>query len=132
MEPSQNAALEMELEEKQKRIEYLAGELDRRFKDITYSIGRSQFANLMNMSYSYISEILNTSGIQKPFQAGMIPALIVERPEKFMEVIVNFVCDLTRYEHPEKKPELPPKQELDVLKNKLKSKGLDALFPEHF
>ncbi len=132
MDKNQTSFEDMELEQLQKQVEFIAGELDRRKKDLAYCIGRKELAASSGLSYSYISEILNTSGNQKPFPDSLEPVLILKTRDKYKERIIDFLCDLTSYEHPEKKAKKPPEQELKELKKALKAKGMDVLFPEHF
>ena len=121
---------DIEIQEKQGRIKALAAELDRRLKAVAFSIDRHEFATLNDKSYSYIAEILNTNNEdgQKPFQVKFIPCLITENPEKFKEEVIDFLCELAGYISPEKKRNLTPADELNLIKQKIKAHGLEALF----
>lgn len=132
MDKTQSSFADMEVEQLQKKVEFIAGELDRRLKEIAYCVGRKELSACTGLSYSYISEILNTSGAQKPFQLSMVPALIIRKPDKFKELLIDFFCDLTDHEHPDKKAKKPPEQELRELKKALKDKGMDVMFPEYY
>lgn len=123
---------DMELKTIQAQVEVMAAELDRRRKDVAYCVGRKRFGLIIDKAPSYVNEILNTNGLQKKFQPEMEPALIAENPDKYVELVVNYLCDLCGYQHPEKKAKKPPEQELRELKKALKQKGMDVLFPEHF
>lgn len=123
---------DMELKSRQAQMEVIAAELDRRKKEIAYCIGRKRFGLLIDKAPSYVNEILNTNGLQKKFQPEMEPALILENPDKFKELVIDLLCDLCGYDHPEKRAKLPPEQELKNLKKELKAKGLDVVFKEFF
>jgi hypothetical protein len=132
MESNQMSFDDMELKSVQAQMEVIAAELDRRKKEIAYCIGRKRFGLLIDKAPSYVNEILNTNGLQKKFQPEMEPALILENPDKFKEIIIDYLCDLCGYQHPEKKAKLPPEQELKQLKRELKARGLDKVVPEYF
>jgi len=123
---------DMELEKFQKHSEFVYGELDKRKKEIAYCIGRKELVTLSGLAYPTIAEILNTSGGQRPWPPALDPILILKKPDKYTEVITNFICDLTDRVHPEKKATKPPEQELKDLKKAIKAKGLDVLFQDHF
>jgi len=132
MESNQMTFDDMELKSIQAQVEVMAAELDRRRKDVAYCIGRKRFGLIIDKAPSYVNEILNTNGLQKKFQPEMEPALIIENPDKYAEQVINYLCDMTGYEHPQKKAKKPPEEELRELKKALKAKGLDPAFPEYF
>jgi hypothetical protein len=121
---------DVEVQEKQGRARALAAELDRRLKAVALGLDRHDFAAINDKSYSYMCEILNTNNEdgQKPFQAKFIPSLIIESPEAFKEQVIDFLCELTGHKPPEKKSPLSAEEELELIKRKIKSHGLEALF----
>lgn len=121
---------DIEIQEKQARIRTVAAELDRRLKAVALTIDRQRLATLNDKSYSYISEILNTNNEdgQKPFQVKYIPSLLVEKPEEFKTLIVDFFCELTDHFPPEKKTPLTPEEELRAYKKIIKEHGLEPIF----
>ena len=129
---SQGDLEEVVIQQKQVRIRVLAGELERRLKTVAHSIPRETFALVNDKSYSYVSEILNTNSeeTQKPYQVKLIPSLITENPERFAEEVINWLCDLCGREHPQKKRELTPVEELALLKQKIKDHKLERLFED--
>ena len=130
----------IEIEEKQAKIKVLTAELEKRFKAVALGIERNKFAAINNKSYSYVSEILNTNTPEelsddpdkrrKQFPQSFVAASIIENPEKFMEEIINFLCDLLSYEYPKKKSALTAKEELEYIKEIIKDKKLQPIFPE--
>lgn len=121
---------DVEISEKQARVKALAAELDRRLKAVALSLDRQNFAAINDRSYSYISEILNTNceDSAKPFQVKFIPAEIIEAPEAFKRDVLDFLCDLCGYEHPEKKRDMTPEEELRQLKDQIKQHKLEKVF----
>ena len=124
----QMAFEDIEIQQKQAKVRELASELDRRLKEVAHGIERKHLATLNDKSYSYISEILNTNGDQKPFQVSLIPSLIIENPDAFKRVIIDFLCELIGHKAPEKKKELCPEEELAIIKQKIEEHGLAKIF----
>jgi len=116
--------------QKQAMVKELASELDRKCKEVAYSIKSAELAIVNDVSYQYIREILNTNGDQKPFQLKLVPSLIILNPEKFVETVLYYLCDLCGYEHPEKKRKLTPEEENKIIKQKFKEHGLTSLLRE--
>lgn len=123
---------DIEIQEKQARIKVIAAELDKLYKGVALSMDRPHFATLIDKSYTYVNDILNTNNEegQKPFQAYMIAALIVETPKLFTEMVLSYINNLCNLKAPEKRSELTPEEELKFIKNKIKAHGLEPLFKE--
>jgi len=123
---------EVIIQQKQVRIKVLACELEKRLKAVALSIPREAFALVNDKSYSYVSEILNTNSEegQKPYQVKLIPSLTTENPDKFTEEVINWLCDLCGREHPEKRKEMTPEEELRLLKRKIREHKLESIFEE--
>lgn len=121
---------DIELQAKQARLKAAGHELDRRCKAVALSLNRSELAAVNDLSYSYISEMLNTNNEQKqkPWQMSLIPSLAVENPERFAEEVLFFLCDLCGREYPEKKRDLTVEEELTAYKRIIKDRGLEPLF----
>jgi hypothetical protein len=103
----------------------IAAELDKRCKEVAGSVDSQKLATLNDVTYQYIREMLNTNGEQRPWQLKMLPSLIQAAPEKFVDVILFWFCDLCGYNPPEKKKELTTEEELKLLKSKIKEMQLD-------
>ena len=121
---------DLELQERATRNKVLAAELDRRFKSVGHSVDRQDLAAILDVSYSYLSEILNTNGEQKRFKSHHIPALVLENPDLFMVEVVGFLCEVAGYKPPEKKRTLPAEEERDNLLKKIRQHGLERIFEE--
>ncbi|MDF1536085.1 MAG: hypothetical protein P1S46_06215 [bacterium] len=121
---------DLEIQERATRNKVLAAELDRRFKGVAHSIDRQDLASILDVSYSYLSEILNTNGEQKRFKTHHIPALVLENPDLFMSEVVGFLCEAAGYNPPEKKRTLTPEEELARLMKKIRERGLEPLFTD--
>lgn len=130
MNAVQMTLADIELQEKQARIKAVAAELDRLYKGCAATIGRKHFAALCDKSYTYINEILNSNNEQeaKPFQAGMIAALLVEAPDAFFTSVVGYMCDLADREYPRKKRPMTAEDEVKFLWRTIKAHGLEKLF----
>lgn len=124
---------DVEIQEKQARIRFLAAEVDRRLKAVALTVDRHRLATLNDKSYSYISEILNTNNEdgQKPFQIKFIPSLLIERPEEFKSQVIDFLCELTGYLPPKKKSLLTPEEELCLYRKIISEHGLEPIFKKH-
>lgn len=121
---------DLEIQEQMIRCCTLAADLDRRLKDVAYSIDRKDLAMVNDISYSYLSEMLNTNGDQKPFKTPMIPSLLLLAPDLFAQEVLGPLCDLAGYEMPEKKRLLTPEEELKKLKRRIREHGLEPLFKD--
>ena len=129
----------IEIEEKQAKVKVLCSELEKRFKAVALGIDRNKFAAINNKSYSYVSEILNTNTPEdlgddekrrKQFPQSFVAASIIENPEKFMEEVVNFLCDFLGYDYPKKKSPFTAEEELEYIKEIIRERKLQTIFPE--
>ena len=120
------------LSEKLARSQALAQELDRRCKSVAYSIGRAKTATILDITISYANELLNSNNEtgQKHWQQKFNPALALESPDIFKREVIDFLCDICGYEHPEKKRTMTPEEELKAVKKIIKAHGLEPLFKE--
>ena len=129
---SQGHLDEILIQQKQAKIAVLVSELERRLKAVALGISRETFAALNDRSYSYVSQILNTNSedAQRPFQVSLIPSLVEECPDRFVEEVINWFCDLCGFEHPARKKSLTPEEELEIYKRKIKEHRLEPLFDD--
>jgi len=127
---NQMAFRDMEIKEKATRTKALAAELDRRFKGVAHSLDRQDLASILDVSYSYLSEILNTNGEQKPFKCHHIPALILENPDLFINEVIGFLCEIAGYYPPLKRKALTPEEELEKITKRIHQHGLESLFAD--
>ncbi len=126
---NQMAFRDLEIQELMTRAKTLAGELDRRLKEVAYGIDRKDLAAVNDLSYSYISEILNTNGDQKQIRTSMIPSLALLAPDRFVEAL-GFLCEIAGYNPPKKKNPLTSEQELTRVKRRIRERGLEPLFED--
>lgn len=121
---------DVEIQEKAARAHALGQELERRIKAVAHGIERKRLAALIDRSYSYVNEMLNTNSeqSQKPWQIVFSGALLVEAPDLFVEMVMTFVAEVCGYEVPRKKRPLTPEEELRELWEKIRAHRLEGLF----
>ena len=121
---------DVEIQERASRVSTLWADLDKRCKEVAYTIPRHRLAAILGLSYQYISEFLNTNGDQKPFKMNMLVAIAIEQPDKFIQVL-ELLCDLAGYDPPLKKRTLTADEELERVARVIRQHGLELVFREH-
>jgi hypothetical protein len=121
------------LEQKVLRNAILAGEYDRRCRNVAYTIPRERLATLCGVSYSYLGDVLNTnveSERQKPWQHKWDVVLAQEAPHAYTEEILDWLCELAGREKTVPKRLLTPEERLMLMLERIKQRGLDPLFTD--
>lgn len=121
---------EIEIAEKVAKAKALGCERERRLKGVALSIDRKTLATILDVSYSYLSDVLNTNNEagQKPIPHKWHGAIMLLAPEKYMQEVATFDEDVCGYDHPDKKRDLTPEEELKAIKEKIKKHGLESIF----
>lgn len=115
---------DINIAEEQARIKVLADELDRLCKKVAYSIDRSELANANDVTYQAIGRMLNTNSSQEAWKLYYVPSLAVKAPDRFRELVLTFLANLSGGEVTRKKT-LTPEQENIILKQQIKLMHLD-------
>ena len=66
---------------------------------------------MVDKSYSYISDILNTNQEGKPYALYLLIAVSTINPDLFRENILKFLSDISNSEPPRKKREMTNEEE---------------------
>ncbi len=118
---------EIEMMEKVARAKALGCERERLLKGVAASIDRKLLAAYLNVSYSYLSEIINGNNEagQKPIPHKFVGAIMMLAPDRYMAEVASFDEDVCGYEHPPKKRDLTPNERLENISQVLKKMGMD-------
>ena len=114
------------------RAKALGHEWEKRLKAVALSVNRTRLATICDVSYSYLSDIINTNNEagQKPWPTKLTGALMVLAQDRLMEEAVDFVCDVCGRQPTERKRALTPEEELKRMWEIVRQHGLQSLFQE--
>jgi predicted translin family RNA/ssDNA-binding protein len=111
--------------QEQARVKALADELDRLCKEVAYSVDRTELANANDVTHQAMSKMLNSNGGQSEWGLKYVPSLALKAPDKFAETVLFFLENLCGRDHPDKKRDLTPEEELKQLKQTLREMQMD-------
>ncbi len=109
------------------RTKALAAELDHDAKEAARGCDRQLLASYLDLSYSYLSEVLNTNGEGKPFKLGMLAGLAELDPKALVEKFITPLLDHCGYEPPVPRAMLTTEQELQRIKERIRAHKLESV-----
>lgn len=120
------------VEERALRYKRLSFDYEQKCKEVAGTIKRDRLAALCNVTYSYMSDVLNSNDPehQKQWQHKWDIVLAQERPDEYRTIVLSFLAELSNSEKPEKKRKMTPEEQLLLLKRVIYDKGLDSIFKD--
>jgi hypothetical protein len=121
---------ELAVQEQAGKAKAFGAELERRLKGVAAGIDRKHLAAVCDVSYSYMSEVLNSNNEdhQKRWQICFTGALMVLAPDLLAQEALDFVLEVIGRKPSEEKPRMSAEEELRLLKEKIAKHGLEAIF----
>jgi hypothetical protein len=123
---------DIELQEKITRARVTGCERERRLKGVALTIDRKTLSAYLDVSYSYVSEVLNTNNEagQKPMPTKWHGAIMLLAPERYMSEVAAFDEDVCGYEHPPKKRQLTVKELFEKVVERIDQCHIEKLFED--
>jgi hypothetical protein len=118
---------DLAIQERETRAKWIAGEHQRRCREVAAAIDSTTLAAVCGVSYQYIRAMLNSNGDQRPWQHEHDGALMILAPDLYAELVLNWLAQLVDREPPPKRKDLTPEERLAALESAIKQHGLQDL-----
>ena len=121
---------EIMIEQARVKNEILAKEFDRLLRQCAGLIDSQRLAAVNGISYQYVRAFLNTNGEPKPVPKDVIPSLMTDSPDAFMEIVGAWIVEICGYKLPAKKSPMTAEEKVEALERRIKECRLTSVFKD--